>query len=142
VADVGLLRKRLRAEIDGARRAAATRRERATAAARDFDDLLETRAIPAFRAMANVLRTEGILFEVVTPSGGVRLAGDKNRDDIIELDLDTSVDPPQPLLTTVQARGSRILRTERFLKEGSPISEISEDDILEVLIEQLKPWLA
>lgn len=141
MADVGKLRNRVRMAIDGARRATASRRERASAASRDYEEFLESRAVPAFRAMANVLRVEGIPFEVTTPSGGVRLVADKNRDDVIELELDTSLDPPQPLLITVQARGSRILRTERLVKEGSPISQITEDDIVELLLEQIKPWL-
>lgn len=139
--DAGLLRKRVRSEIEAARRASATRRERTSAATREFEQMLEERAVPAFRAMANVLRAEGIPFELTTPSGGVRLVADKNRDDVVELELDASIDPPQPLLSTVQSRGSRTLRTERFLKEGSPISEITEDDILNALLEQLKPWL-
>ncbi len=91
--------------------------------------------------MANVLRAEGLPFEVMTPAGGVRLVSDKNRDDVIELELDTGLDPPQPLVITVQARGSRILRTERLVKEGSPIADISEDDVVDLLLDQIKPWL-
>jgi hypothetical protein len=141
VADPAQLRKRLKAEMEAARRASATRRERAAAAAREYDEFLETRAVPAFRAIANVLRAEGLPFEVMTPSGGVRLVADKNRDDVIELELDPTLDPPQPLLCVVQSRGSRVLRTERLLKEGSPISDISEDDVIELLMAELKPWL-
>src|SRR5688500_3752376 len=114
--------------IDGARNATASRRERASAASREYEEFLESRAVPAFRAMANVLRVEGIPFEVMSPSSGVRLVADTHLDDVIELELDTSLDPPQPLLITVQSRGSRILRTERLVKEGSPISQITEDD--------------
>jgi hypothetical protein len=141
VIDSGYLRKRLKTSIEAARRATTTRRERAAAAGREYEQFLEERAIPAFRAIANVLRAEGIPFEVMTPLDGVRLVADKNRDDTIELELDTSLDPPQPLLITVQSRGSRILRTERLVKEGSPISEISEDDLVELLLDQIKPWL-
>ena len=141
MADPGQLRKRIRAAMDAARRASATRRERAAAASREYEEFLETRAVPAFRAMDNVLRAEGVPFEAMTPSGGVRLVADKHRDDFIELELDATLDPPQPLLTTVQSRGSRVLRTERLVKEGSPISQISEDDVIELLMEQVKPWL-
>ena len=139
--DPAQLRKRLKSAVEGARQAAASRRERAAAASREYEMFLEGRAIPAFRALANVLRAEGIPFEMMTPSGGVRLVSDRSRDDVIELELDTSLDPPQPLLVTVQSRGSRILRTERLVKEGSPISEISEDELVDVLIDHLKPWL-
>jgi hypothetical protein len=141
VIDPAQLRKRVKAAIDGARRASATRRERATAAAREYEEFLETRAVPAFRSIANVLRSEGIPFEVMTPSGGVRLVYDRNRDDAIDLELDSTLDPPQPLLSVVQSRGSRVLRSERLVKEGSPISEITEEDVIELLINQLKPWL-
>ena len=139
--DSGYLRKRLKTSIEAQRRATATRRERAAAATREYEQFLEARAIPAFRAIANVLRAEGIAFDVITPLDGVRLVADKKRDDTIELELDTSLDPPQPLLITVQSRGSRVLRTERLVKEGSPISEISEDDLVELLLDQIKPWL-
>jgi hypothetical protein len=141
VADPAKLRKRLKAEIEAARRAAATRRERAAAATREYEEFLEARAVPAFRAVANVLRAEGLPFEVMTPSGGVRMVADKNRDNMIELELDPTLDPPQPLVSVVQARGSRVLRTERLVKEGSPISDISEDDVIELLMTELKPWL-
>jgi hypothetical protein len=141
MADPGQLRKRLRNAIEAARRASVARRERATAASREYEEFLDTRAVPAFRAMANVLRAEGIPFEVMTPSGGVRLVADKSRDNLIELELDSTLDPPQPLLITVQSRGSRVLRTERLVKDGSPISQISEDDVVELLMEQVKPWL-
>jgi hypothetical protein len=139
--DAGILRKRLKTQIDGARRAAAARRERTNAATREYDEFLEARAVPAFRAMANVLRAEGIPFEVMTPSGGVRLVADKSRDDVIEMELDTTLDPPQPMLITVQGRGSRILRTERLVKEGSPISDISAQDVVDLLLDQITPWL-
>ncbi len=138
--DVGQIRKRVRAAMDAARREASTRRERSAAAARAYDVFLEERAIPAFRALANVLRAEGIPFEMMMPSGGARLVGG-NRDDVIELELDTSRDPPEPLVITTQTRGSRILRTERLVKEGSPIDDITDDDVVELLIEQIKPWL-
>jgi hypothetical protein len=141
VADPAHVRKRVKAAIEAARRASATRRERATAASRDYEAFLEQRAVPAFRTVANVLRSEGIPFEVMTPSGGVRLVADRKRDDMIELELDTTLDPPHPLLSVVQSRGSRVLRTERLIKEGSPISDISEDDVLNVVIDELKPWL-
>jgi hypothetical protein len=141
VADVGLIRKRLRHEIDAGRRAAATRRERAAAVSRAFDTFLADTAIPAFRAMANVLRAEGLPFEAQTPSGAVRLVSDRNRDDAIALSLDDTQDPPQPMLVTTRARGSRMIRTERPVKEGADIDRITEDEVIERLIEELRPWL-
>jgi hypothetical protein len=140
--DVGQIRKRVRSAIDAARRASATRREHANAAARAYETFLSERAVPAFRAFANILRAEGIPFEVMTPAAGVRLVSDRSRDDVLEIELDTSLDPPQPLLVTIQTRGSRVLRTERLVKEGSPIDDLTEDDVVELLLEAIKPWLA
>jgi hypothetical protein len=140
VADVGLIRKRLRAEIDLARRTAATRRERAAAAERAYEKFLESVAIPAFRQVATVLRAEGIPSDVQTPSGGVRLVSDRHRD-AIELELDTTLDPPQPLLVSTHSRSSRVVRSERHVKDDADIAAIGEDDVIERLIEELRPWL-
>jgi hypothetical protein len=141
VADIGLIRKRLRAEIDAARRAAGLRRERTAAASRAYEVFLTDVAVPAFRAVAAVLRAEGMPFDVQTPSDGVRLVSDRHRDDGIELELDTSTDPPQVMLLTTRGRGSRIVRTERRLAEGAAIEAVTEDEVLERLIEDLRPWL-
>lgn len=139
MADVGLIRKRVRAEIDAARKSSASRRDRALAAERAYDTFLADVAIPTFRQMANVLRAEGISFEVQTPSNGVRLVFDRNRD-AIELGLDTTLDPPQPMLVSTYTRGSRVVRSERFVTETSEVGAITEDDVIERLIEELKPW--
>jgi hypothetical protein len=140
VADVGLIRKRVRAEIDAARRLSVTRRERSSAAERAYETFLTTVAVPTFRQMATVLRAEGIPFEVQTPSNGVRLVSDRNRD-ALELELDTTRDPPQPVLVSTHTRGSRVLRNERLLKETAEIATITDDDVIERLIEELRPWL-
>ena len=141
MADVGLIRKRLRSEIEQARRTSAERRERAHAALRAYETFLEEIAIPTFRQMANVLRAEGILFEVQTPSGGVRLVADRTRDDVVELELDESQDPPQVMLSSTRSRGSRVIRTEGAVRERTSIERITEDDLLERLFDELRPWL-
>ena len=139
--DSGLLRKRIRTEIDAARRTAAERRDRTASATRAYDVFLETVAVPAFRMMANVLRAEGIPFESQTPAGAVRLVSDRSRDDVIELGLDTTTDPPQPIFATVRSRGGRMLRTERPVKDRIAIDKITEDDVVDGLVEELRPWL-
>jgi hypothetical protein len=140
MADAAQVRKRVRTEIDHARRSAAERRERASAANRAFETFLSEVAVPAFRTLTQVLRAEGIHFELQTPSGGVRLVADRQRDDAISLELDDSVDPPQPMLVTTRIRGSRVLRTERAVKERIAIDKITEDDLIERLIEEIRPW--
>jgi hypothetical protein len=141
MADVALIRKRLRSEIDAARRGAAERRERAAAANRAYETFLSDVAIPTFRSLANVLRAEGIQFDVQTPSGGVRLVSDRQRDDVLELELDDTFDPPQVMIVSSRRRGSRSLRTERAVKERIAIDRITEDDLIERLIEEMRPWL-
>jgi hypothetical protein len=140
--DVAIIRKRLKSEIELARRSAAERRERAKTAARAYDDFLTEVAIPAFRQMATVLRAEGIPFEVQTPSGGVRLVSDRHRDDSLSLDFDTAHDPPHVLLTSSYTWGSRIVQNERVIKERTAIEQISEEDLFQALFEEIRGFLA
>ena len=142
MADIALVRKRVKAAIDQARREQGERRTRSAEAARLYESFLGESAVPAFRAVATVLKAEGVPFEVMTPSGGARLVSERQRDDAITLELDTSVDPPQPLLATTRTRGSRSLRAERSVKGSTPMPQLTEDDVIEALLEELRPWLA
>jgi hypothetical protein len=139
--DVAQLRKTVRQAIDGAKKDAAARRARADVATLAYERFLEERATPVFRSMANVLKSEGLLFDVMTPSGGVRLVPERTREDGIELTLDGSVDPPRATLTTVRSRGSRAMRAERALKDGVPIDTLTDDDVIAALLDELAPWL-
>jgi crotonobetainyl-CoA:carnitine CoA-transferase CaiB-like acyl-CoA transferase len=139
--DPALLRKRLRQVIEGAKKDAAARRDRAGETREAYGRLLDDRAIPAFRAVANVLKGEGLSFDVTTPSGGVRLGPERSREDGIELGLDATFDPPRPMLTVVRVRGSRTLRAERALKDGALVEAITEEDVVEALLGELVPWL-
>lgn len=141
MADVGEVRKRIRAEIEKAKRDQAERRSRVAEATRAYEAFLETAAIPVFRMFANVLKAEGLHFEVMTPAGGVRLQSERNRADAIEMELDTTADPPQPLVTVTRARGSRVVQSDRSIKGSNPLVQLSEHDVIEMLIEELRPWL-
>ena len=90
---------------------------------------------------ANVLKAEGLNFEVMTPSGGARLQSERSRDDAIEMELDGTADPPQPLVTVTRSRGSRVTQSDRLVKGGTPLAGLTEDDVIEMLIEELRPWL-
>jgi hypothetical protein len=140
--DVAIIRKRLISEIEQARRAAAERRERTKAATRAYEQFLDEIAIPAFRQVASVLRAEGLPFEVQTPSGGVRLVSDRNRDDGIGLELDETQDPPVVILSATRTWGSRVMQTERAVKERTPVDRLTDQDVVERLLEELRPWLA
>ncbi len=141
MADVAVLRKRLRAEIDKSRRDQAEVRARAAEATRAYEQFLETAAIPVFRMFANVLKSEGMPFEVMTPAGGVRLQSERHREDAIEMELDTTADPPQPLVTITRVRGSRIVQSDRSIKGSNPLVQLTEHDVIEMLLEELRPWL-
>jgi hypothetical protein len=139
--DVAIVRKRLKSEMERARRGAAERRERARTAARAYDQFLDTIAIPGFRQLATVLRAEGIPFEVQTPLGGVRLVSDRARDDSIGIELDATPDPPQVMMTSSHTWGSRVVRSERVVNDRRAIEQISEEDLFELLFAELRPWL-
>jgi hypothetical protein len=141
MADVAILRKRVRGAIDAGRRTAAERRERSVQAARAYEAFLDGVAVPAFRQLANVLRAEGLSFDVQTPSGAVHLVSDRHRDDRLELELDATTDPPTPTLIVSRQRGSRLLRAERPVKTGGAIDSITEDELIDRVLEELRPWL-
>jgi hypothetical protein len=139
--DVGLLRKSLVKAIESARRDAAARRARADEAARVYEQFLSGIAAPVFRSMAAALRGEGLLFDVMTPAGGVRLVPERTREDGIELRLDTTQDPPQPLVEVVRSRGSRALRHERPVAGSLRMEGLTDEHVAAMLLEELRPWL-
>jgi hypothetical protein len=141
MADVAIVRKLIRAEIEKVRRDQADRRARVAEATTAYEAFLQNAAIPVFRMFANILKAEGLNFEVMTPSGGVRLQSERHRDDAIEMELDVTADPPQPLLTITRARGSRVVQSERTLKGNTPVAQLTEDDVTEMLLEEMRPWL-
>lgn len=141
MADVGVVRKRVRLAIEQARRDQAERRARATEARNTYEQFLESAAIPVFRMFANILKAEGLPFEVMTPAGGVRLQSERHRDDAIEMELDASADPPQPVVTITRARGSRVVQTDRTIKGNNPLMQLTEEDVVEMLLDELRPWL-
>lgn len=141
MADVAVVRKRVRTAIEQARRDQAERRGRVAEAQKKYDEFLENAAIPAFRMVANILKSEGLHFEVMTPAGGVRLQSERNREDAIEMELDTTADPPQPLVTTTKVRGRRIVQDDRSIKGSNPLVRLTEEDVIDMLLEELRPWL-
>ena len=93
--EISVVRKRLTATIERAKKQAADRRGRSDQASRDFEVFLQKVAVPLFRQVANALKADGYAFTVVTPSGSVRLMSDRSAEDYIELTLDTADDPPR-----------------------------------------------
>jgi hypothetical protein len=138
--EVSYVRLRLKSAIDGARTRATARRQRTAEAEKAFETFLAM-ATPVLRQLANALRVEGHSFTLFTPEGALRLASDRSRVDFIEVTLDTADDHPRVVARISYARGSRTRDEERTLKPGVPIESISEEDVLEFLLDALEPWL-
>jgi hypothetical protein len=139
--DVPEVRRRLRAAIESARKSAQDRRARSDEASRDYEMFLQERAVPAFRALASALAGEGFRFKVFTPAGSVRLASEHRTDDFIELALDASADPPVVAGRISRDRGRRNVTTERPLKMSTTIAALTEEDVLQFLLEEIPPFV-
>jgi hypothetical protein len=135
------VRRRLRAAMDHAKREAAARRERSDAAGRDYTDFLERRAVPTFRTFAAALVAEGQRFKVFTPAESVRLASESGGEDFIEIVLDSSVDPPRVTGRTSRSRGRRSVSAERPVREGASPADLTEEDVLQFLVEEIVPFV-
>ena len=139
--EVSEVRRQLRHAIDRAKARAQQKRQTAADAERAYSAFLEQVATPTIRMLANVLKAEGYLFTVSTPSGGLRLASDRGRDDYIDLALDVSGDEPTVVGRVRQTRGSRTLEDERPIKPGTAPQDLTEADVLSFLVNALDPWL-
>jgi hypothetical protein len=135
------LRKRVRAAIDQSRKLAAARRKAVDEAAAAYQTLLDSTATPLVQMLANALRAEGFQFTVFTPHGGLRMALAKSGDDFIEFALDTSHDEPFAALRVNRTRGRRIVQHDRPVKERTPIDRLTEEDVLNALLEELVPFV-
>lgn len=136
--EISDVRRRVTETVEGAKRAAGERRARSDEAARDYAVVLESLAVPLVRQVANVLKAQGYLFGVFTPSGSVRLASEKSADDYIEISLDTSGDQPVVLGHSRRTRGRRIVEHERPIG-GPAIQSVTEEQLLAFVLEQLGP---
>src|SRR5688572_27881161 len=128
------VRRRLRGAIEEARRDAAERRARTDAAERDYDAFLTGRAIPVFHDVANALTGEGHPFKVFTPARSVKLGSDRTSGEFVELELDTTEDPPQVIGRSSRGRGRRMVTSERPLRPGAAIADLTDEDVLAFLI--------
>ena len=139
--EVSEVRRQLKRAIDNAKARAQQRRQHAADAERAYAEFLEQVATPTTRMVASALKAEGYLFTVSTPSGGLRLASDRGRDDYVEFVLDGAGDKPTVMGRIRQTRGSRTLEDERPIKAGAAPQEISDADVLAFLVTALEPWL-
>jgi hypothetical protein len=135
--DVPEVRRRVRAAITSARGAAQDRRTRVDAASREYETFLAERAVPVFHTFASALVAEGHRFKVFTPAGSVRLAPEGGPEDFIELALDSTGDRPEVMGRSSRGRGRRHVTSERPIKEGSDVGSLTEEDVLNFLVEEI-----
>ena len=124
-----------------ARERAKRKREEAATAESAYDSFLANLAVPLARQVAGSLKAEGYAFTVSTPGRGLRLALDRGQDDFVELALDSDAEPPTVTGRIRRTRGSRTLEEERPVKAGTSPDQLTEDDVLEFLVNALEPWL-
>ena len=58
-----------------------------------------------------------------------------------ELSLDTDRDTPAVMILTSRGRGRRLVNTQRVLREGLKIAELTEEDIVTALLDELLPFI-
>jgi hypothetical protein len=120
--EISVVRQRLLETMDRAKRRAAERRMRTDAAGQAF----------------GVLRAEGHVFGVTTPSGSVRLASDRRAEDFIELTLDSSGERPVVMLHTSRSWGGGVIESEKALNDPEALTE---EDLLTALLQDLERFV-
>jgi hypothetical protein len=139
--EISDVRRRIRTAIEAARLRAADRRATADEASCAYDQFLEATAVPAFHTVVNALTGEGHRFKVITPGRAVRMSPERTAEDFIELSLDTDRDVPAVMILTSRGRGRRMVNTERVLREGPRIADLTEEDVVTALLDELLPFI-
>ena len=139
--EVSDVRRRLRSAIDDAKKRAAERRTQVDDARRAWERLLPEMAVPTFHTMAGALTAEGHRFKVFTPGEAVRLSLERSAEEFVELSLDTERDEPALMLRSTRGRGRRIVSTERIVGEGAQIAGVTQEDLVDAVLEELIPFI-
>lgn len=135
------LRRQIRIAIELAKKNAAASRSRSDAAQRDYEKFLAEIAVPTVQQFASALAGEGHLFKVATPADSVRLTSVSANDDYIELSLDTTQDPPEVVARVSRGRGRRMVTSERPLRERTAVADLTEQDVVTLLLQEITPFL-
>ena len=137
--ETGEVRRRVRRTVDDARARARQRRRDVAAAEEEGERVLRAAAAPLFRTVASALKAEGYRFAVETPAGAVRLSPGGASEDIIEIALDTTRDPPALMGRAAYARGRRLLRDERVVAEHPALGDLAPEALLDFVLSALAP---
>ena len=76
-----------------------------------------------------------------TPAGSIRLSAERSPEEFIELVLDDSSDPPAVVGRTTRGRGRRMVSSERAVGGGAPVADLTEEDVLAFLLEEIVPFV-
>ncbi len=140
--EVSVVRQRVRELLDRSKRPAeerrAARRAQMDAATQEYERFLERVAVPLFKQIANVLRTEAYQFDVFTPGGSVRLMAARGNDDYIEVTLDTNGAAPKLLGRSSRSRGGNVMQSELVLNATADIATLTEEDVLAFVLSELE----
>jgi hypothetical protein len=139
--EVSDVRRQLRAAIDEARRRSAEHRASAEEASRAWSELLERTAVPLFHTLASALAAEGHRFKVLTPGDSVRLSLERSAEEFIELALDTAREKPAVMIRSTRGRGRRIVSNERVAREGAAIAQLTQEEVVALVLEELVPFI-
>ncbi len=136
-----VLRKHVRDAIESGRHAAANRRAVNEAASRTWHTALETVVVPAWRQTVQVLKAEGYLLQVSTPSGAVRVSLEKTPQDGVELTLDTTGPEPSLLQRVTRSRGRDTTSDERIVVSGTEaIGALADEQACGLLLSAMAPF--
>jgi hypothetical protein len=139
--EVAEVRRRVRAAIEAARKAAQDRRTRTDQASREYETFLRDIAVPVFRVFASALVAEGHRFKVFTPAESVRLAAESSPEDYIEITLDAAAEAPAVMGRTNRGRGRRGVASERPIKDVESIAQLTDEDVLAFLASEIGPFV-
>lgn len=131
------VRKRVKDALERVKRQHAERRVQNAQASAAFEVFLQRSAVPVFQQVAGALKAEGYLYVVNTPAGSVQLVSEKSGGDFIDLRLDTGGVRAQVVLRVERARGREHVSEERPLKAGTLVENLTEQDVLDGVIEAI-----
>ena len=130
--------RRVKEALERVKRQHAERRTRNAQASAAFEVFLQRSAVPVFQQVAGALKAEGYLFVVNTPAGSVRLASEKAGSDFVDLRLDTAGGRPQVVLRVERVRGRDLVSEERPIKPGTLVEHLTEQDVLDAVIDAIE----
>jgi hypothetical protein len=140
--DTSELRRRITRALDDARKEAAARRANVDRASASYEQFLSGIAVPLFLQAANVLKAQGLPFSAQTPAGSVRLVPDHASQEFIELELDATSPQPQVVGRSSLRGRAGIVVEERPVAAGKSIDELTEDDVSQFLLAEIRRFVA